>query len=89
MSKAFTCPHCGSHDYVIVLTGCKVEGATIEESFSWDPSSGEYASSGPVIMDSESIDNQGGEAVCANCEKDVSDAVSAYEASLGPEAAQA
>ena len=89
MSKPFTCPHCGSHDYAIVLTGCKVQGATIEESFSWDPASAEYESSGPVLTDSESIDNEHGEAICSNCEKDVSDAVSAYEASLGPEAAQA
>jgi transcription elongation factor Elf1 len=89
MSKPFTCPHCGSHDYAIVLTGCKVLGATIEESFNWNPLSSEYQSSGPVLTDSESIDNEGGEAVCSNCEKDVSDAVSAYEASIGPEAAQA
>ncbi len=80
MGKAFTCPHCGAHDYAILLTGCTLKGATLEEEFTWDPASGEYASSGAVLVDSEALESQGVRAICSNCEKDVSQAVSAYEA---------
>lgn len=79
MAEPFTCPHCGSHDYAIILTGCKVTGATLEEAFSWDPSHHEYVSTGSVIVDSESVENEGGQAICSHCEKDVSEAVTAYE----------
>ena len=82
MAAPFTCPHCDAHDYTIVLTGCTVTGATLQESFSWDEESGEYVSPGTVIVESESVENESGQAVCSGCEADVSEAVQQYEASL-------
>jgi hypothetical protein len=79
MAEPFKCPNCGSNDYTIVLTGCNVSGATLQESFGWNAEAGEYASTGTVILDSESVENDGGQAICSSCETDVSDAVSAYE----------
>ena len=79
MAEPFKCPNCGSNDYTIVLTGCNVSGATLQESFGWNAEAGEYASTGTVILDSESVENDGGQAICSKCEADVSDAVSAYE----------
>ena len=86
MAAPFKCPHCGSTDYTIVLTGCDVAGATLQESFSWDTTSGEYTSGGTLIVDSESVENEAGQAICSQCEKDVSEAVSAYEESQTAEA---
>ncbi|PYX92534.1 MAG: hypothetical protein DMG67_06595 [Acidobacteria bacterium] len=83
MSQPFTCPHCGSHDYSIVLTGCDVAGATLQEDFAWDPERGEYSSGGTAILSSESVENEAGRAVCQECEKDVSEAVAAYEEQQG------
>ena len=79
MAEPFKCPNCGSNDYTIVLTGCSVSGATLQESFGWNAEAREYASTGTVILDSESVENDGGQAICSKCEADVSDAVSAYE----------
>ncbi len=91
MPGPFTCPHCGAHDYVITLTGCEVSGGTLQEGFQWDESAGGYESTGSVLVESESIENEGAEAICAKCERDVSDAVAEYEESLpsGEEAAEA
>jgi hypothetical protein len=89
MAEPFTCPHCGAHDYVITLTGCNITGATVQEAFEWNTTEGDYDSSGSIIVESETVDNEGGEAVCASCEKDVSDAVAAYEDKLIGGAAQA
>ena len=80
----FKCPHCGSHDYSIVLTGCTVTNATIQEAFTWDEEAKEYASSGSVIVDSDDLENETGAALCCNCEKDVSEEVSAYEQTMVP-----
>ena len=52
MAEPFKCPACGSNDYTIVLTGCSVSGATLQESFAWNSEAGEYASTGTVILDS-------------------------------------
>lgn len=82
MPKPFSCPHCGGHDYVVMLTGCKVTGATLEEAYTWDAVNEEYVSSGSVVVDSETFDSQGAQAVCSNCETDVTDAVSAYESTV-------
>jgi len=79
MSQPFTCPHCGAHDYTIILTGCEVSGATLQEDFAWDSQRGEYSSDGTVIVSSESVENESGRAMCLQCEKDVSEAVAAYE----------
>ncbi len=79
MAQPFTCPHCRAHDYTIILTGCDVAGATLQEQFTWDEAAGEYGSGGAVILESESVENEGGQALCTACEKDVSEAVSAYE----------
>jgi len=89
MAEPFTCPHCGTHDYVITLTGCNITNATVQEAFEWDEEEKDYGSSGSIIVDSESVENEGGEATCSNCEKDVSDAVAAYEDKIVSGAAQA
>jgi len=83
MAEPFKCPNCGSNDYTIVLTGCNVAGATLQESFGWNGEAGEYESAGTVILDSESVENDGGQAICSSCEADVSDAVAAYESTQG------
>jgi len=82
MAEPFKCPSCGSNDYTIVLTGCNVSGATLQESFAWNAEAGEYESGGTIILDSETVENDGGQAICSACEADVSDAVSKYEESL-------
>lgn len=82
MAQPFTCPNCGSHDYAIVLTGCNIANATVEEELRWDPEQQEYVSGGSVIVDSEEMDNEGASAFCPECETDVTDAVRAYEDSL-------
>lgn len=89
MAEPFTCPHCGAHDYVITLTGCNITNATVQEGFEWNEESGEYDSTGSIIADSEEIENEGGEALCASCEKDVSEAVAAYEDKVVGGAAEA
>ena len=89
MPQPFTCPHCGGHDYVITLTGCNITNATVQEAFEWNQEEGDYASSGSIIVDSEEIENEGGEAVCASCEKDVSEAIAEYEDKIVGGAAQA
>jgi Zn finger protein HypA/HybF involved in hydrogenase expression len=80
MANPFSCPHCGAHDYNIVLSGCDIAGATVQEEFLWDAASAEYGSSGAVILDSVSLENEQGQAFCSQCEKDVSEAVARYEA---------
>jgi len=80
MAEPFKCPSCGGNDYTIVLTGCNVSGATLQESFGWNAEASDYESAGTVILDSESVENDGGQAICSSCEADVSDAVTAYEA---------
>lgn len=80
--QPFTCPHCGAHDYTVILTGCNVANATVEEAFAWDEDSREYTSTGSVIVEHQGIENEGGTALCSTCEQDVSDAVAAYEESL-------
>jgi len=79
MSEPFKCPHCGTHDYIITLTGCNITNATVQEAFEWNEEEKDYGSSGSIIVDSEGVENEGGEATCVNCEKDVSEAVAAYE----------
>ncbi len=84
--EPFKCPHCGGHNYVIILTGCEISGGTLEEVFEWDAANGAYVSSGSILVESESVANEGAQAVCSNCDKDVSDEVAAYEESLPQEA---
>jgi len=79
--QPFTCPHCGGHDYSIVLTGCTVKGATLEEDLTWDLASQDYVSTGSVILESESVENATAQAFCLNCQKDVTEAVAAWESS--------
>jgi Zn finger protein HypA/HybF involved in hydrogenase expression len=79
--QPFTCPHCGSHDYLVVLTGCDISGGTLEEGFLWNAESGMYDSSGSVLADAQEIENETGRAVCAGCQRDVSQEVLQYEAS--------
>ena len=80
MAEPFKCPQCGAHDYTIVLTGCNVSGATLQESFVWDAENQTYDSGGAMILESEAVENDGGQAICSGCELDVSEAVQAYEA---------
>lgn len=81
MAEPFKCPKCGAHDYAVVLTGCSIKGATVQEAYTWDPAAGEYSFGGSMIVESESVENEGGHAVCLGCEADVTEAVSAYEES--------
>lgn len=85
MMEPFKCPHCGSHNYAIVLTGCEITGGTLEEFFEWDAANSAYVSSGSVLVESESVQNEAAQAICSACEKDVSDEVAAYEQSLPQE----
>ncbi len=80
MAEPFICPHCNSHDYTIVLTGCNITGATLQESLTWDEEEMQYVSPGTVIVESESVENESGQAICAGCDADVSEAVQQYEA---------
>ncbi len=80
--QPFTCPHCGSHDYTVLLSGCNVTNATLEESFLWNQEAQEYATSGTLLAESDQVDPQDSQAVCAGCEQDVTEAVSAFEAAL-------
>jgi hypothetical protein len=79
--QPFKCPHCGSTDYVVVLTGCEVSGATIEEGFTWNPDSSLYDTTGSVLVEAEEVENEAGHALCAKCERDVSQELAAFEAS--------
>lgn len=83
--EPFKCPHCGGHNYVIVLTGCEITGGTLEEVFEWDAANSAYVSSGSILVGSESVENEAAQAVCSSCEKDVSEAVASYEESLPQE----
>ncbi len=89
MPAPFTCPHCGSHDYTVVLEGCEISGGVLEESFEWDNDAGRYESGGTLLTEAESIDHEAASAICNNCEKDVSEEVSKYEESLPDETAGA
>ncbi len=80
--QPFTCPHCGSHDYAIVLRGCNITNATLQEAFSWDQEAQEYGTSGPLLAESDEVEPQDSQAVCVSCEQDVTEAVSAFQATL-------
>src|SRR4051812_50095814 len=79
MAEPFKCPACGSTDYTIVLTGCNVSGATLQESFGWNAEAGGKASTGTVILDSETVGKEGGQALCRGRGAGGSEAGSAYE----------
>jgi hypothetical protein len=82
MAQPFKCPHCGAHDYVVVLTGCNITGATLQDAYIWDAAAQEYSFGGSVVLESESVENEGGHALCGKCEADITEAVTAYEQSL-------
>ena len=81
MTLPFKCPQCGSHDYAVVLTGCTIAGATVEERYMWDDEANDYIFGGSMVVESESVENEGAHAVCSDCQADVSEAVRAYEQS--------
>ena len=81
MAQPFKCPKCGSKDYVVVLTGCNITGATVQEAYAWDEAAREYSFGGSMVVESESVENDEGHAICSECEADVTEAVSAYEQS--------
>ena len=86
MAQPFKCPHCGAHDYVVVLTGCNITGATVHDAYTWNEEEQEYSFGGSLVVESESIENEGGQAVCGGCEADVTEAVTAHqEAQAGVE----
>jgi hypothetical protein len=87
--KAFACPHCGSHNYSLVLTGCNLTNATLQETFVWDEEARDYGSAGTLVVESDEVTPDASQAFCAECEKDVSQAVAAYEDSLQSGAAGA
>ena len=82
--QPFNCPHCGSHGYTIILSGCSLSNATLNETFHWNEEDKEYNSSGTIVADAEELTPQESEAVCSECQKDVTEAVAAYEASFSP-----
>ena len=82
MTQPFKCPKCGANDYVVVLTGCDIKGATVEVRHMWDDEADDYISSGSQVVESESFENEAGHAVCSDCEADITEAVMAYEQSL-------
>lgn len=82
--QPFTCPHCGSHSYTIQLAGCNVTNATLEETLVWNEEAQEYGTSGTILVESDGVEPQDSQAVCAGCEQDVTEAVSAFEATLAP-----
>ena len=73
MAQPFKCPKCGSKDYVVVLTGCNITGATVQEAYTWDEAAREYSFGGSMVVESESVENDGGHAICSECEADVTD----------------
>ena len=81
MIQPFKCPQCGGHDYAVVLTGCNITGATVEERYMWDDEAQEYIFGGSQVVGSEKVENEAAHAVCVDCEADVSEAVGAYERS--------
>ncbi len=87
--QPFTCPHCGSHAYTIVLSGCTLSNATLQESFEWNEEEKEYVSGGTVVAEAEELTPEDSEAICGECEQDVTEAVAAYEATQSEDAAGA
>ncbi len=82
--QPFTCPHCGSHDYTLVLSGCTVSNATLQETYNWDEKGGQYMSVGTILADSDEVEPEITQAFCAACEKDVTDAVAEHQAAQAP-----
>ncbi len=82
--QPFTCPQCGSHAYTVVLTGCAVSNATLEETYSWDEESEQYTTIGTVLVESDEVSPEATQAICAECEQDVTEAVAQYETTLAP-----
>ena len=81
MAETFKCPHCGAHDYVVVLTGCNLTGATLHDAYTWSEEEQEYSYGGSLVVESETLENEGGSALCGGCEADVTEAVTVYQAS--------
>jgi hypothetical protein len=81
MAEPFNCPHCGAHDYVVVLTGCNITGATLHDAYTWSEEAQEYGFGGSLVVESDTLEHEGGSAQCCGCEADVTEAVTAYQAS--------
>lgn len=81
MAQPFKCPQCGANDYAVVLTGCNIKGATVEERYMWDDAAQDYIFGGSMVVESESVENDAAHAVCSDCEADVTEALTAYEKS--------
>lgn len=81
MAQPFKCPKCGANDYVVMLTGCNIKGATVQEAYTWNEAEHEYSFGGSIVLESDSVENEGGQAICSECEADVTEAVTAYEQS--------
>lgn len=77
--QPFACPHCGSHDYSVVLTGCTVTNATLHETYIWDAEGQQYTSNGTLLAESEEVTPETSQAICAGCEQDVTEAVAQAE----------
>ena len=90
MTQPFKCPQCGSNDYVVVLSGCTIKGATVHESYMWNDEANDYNFGGSMVVESESVEHEAAHALCAACEADVTEAVGAWEgAQPGPGDGQA
>ncbi|HVP42201.1 MAG TPA: hypothetical protein VMS96_02150 [Terriglobales bacterium] len=82
--QPFACPHCGSHAYTVVLTGCSITNATLQEGYEWDEENQQYTSTGTLLVESDEVTPGDSQAVCSGCEQDVTAAVSEYEESVAP-----
>lgn len=80
--QPFTCPNCGSHAYSVVLSGCSVSNATLEETYEWDAEAQQYGTSGTILTESDEVTPGDSQAICAGCEQDVTAAVTEYENTL-------
>ncbi len=82
--QPFTCPQCGAHTYTVVLTGCAINNATLEETYEWDEEQQGYTSVGTILVESEEVSPESTQAICTGCEMDVTEAVAQYETTVNP-----
>jgi hypothetical protein len=59
-----------------------VSNATLEESYTWDTESQQYASTGTILVESDEVAPGDSQAICDGCEQDVTAAVAEYENTL-------
>jgi hypothetical protein len=81
VTQPFKCPQCGFNDYLIVLTDCNIQGATVHQNYMWDEEANDYIFGGTMVVETESVETGAGKVTCMGCEADVTEAVRIYEQS--------